>query len=99
MMRMMQLGLYTCQRMFDFISLCFIVYFCVILRLFVIFCYFVKHLNLCYSVYPGPSETVRGSNFYYSWFLLLCFTLCPFVTKMGSNFYFLDRECISKTVK
>jgi len=42
-----------------------------------------------YSVYPGPSETVRGSNFWYSYFcLLLCFTLCPFVTKRGSYFYF-----------
>jgi len=27
-------------------------------------------------------------------FLLLCFTLCPFVTKRGSNFYFLDQDCI-----
>jgi hypothetical protein len=30
--------------------------------------------------------------------LLLRFTLCPFVTKRGSNFY-LDGECISKPVK
>jgi hypothetical protein len=37
----------------------------------------LKLFDLYYSVYPGPSETVRGSNFYYSWFLLLlCFTLC-----------------------
>jgi hypothetical protein len=49
----------------------------------------LKLFDLYYSVYPGPSETVRGSNFYYRWFLLLlCFTLCPFVTKRGSNFYF-----------
>jgi hypothetical protein len=45
MMRMMQLRLYPCQRMFDFISLYFIVSFCVILRLFVIFYYFVKTLK------------------------------------------------------
>jgi len=70
-----------------------------ILRVFVIFCYFVKHLNLYYSVFSGPSETVRGSNFYYNWFLLLCFTFCPFVTKKGEKFLFLDRECISKPVK
>jgi hypothetical protein len=44
--------------------------------------------RLYYSIYPGPSETVRGSNFCYGWFSLLYFTLCPFVTKMGSNFYF-----------
>jgi hypothetical protein len=49
----------------------------------------LKLFDLYYSVYPGHSETVRGSNFYYSWsLLLLCFTLCPFVTKRGSNFYF-----------
>jgi hypothetical protein len=30
----------------------------------------------------------RGSNFCCVWFFLLCFTLCPFVTKRGSNFYF-----------
>jgi hypothetical protein len=53
-------------------------------------CCYVKLLNIYYSVYPGPSETIKGSNFYDSWFLLLCFTLCPFVTKRGSN-YFLDR--------
>jgi hypothetical protein len=29
-----------------------------------------------------------GVIFGCSWFLLLCFTLCPFVTKRGSNFYF-----------
>jgi hypothetical protein len=28
-----------------------------------------------------------GVIFIYSWFLLHCFTLCPFVTKGGSNFY------------
>jgi hypothetical protein len=52
------------------------------------FLLFVKLIDLYYSVYPGPSETVRGSNFYDSWFLLLYFTLCPFVTKRGSNFNF-----------
>jgi hypothetical protein len=49
----------------------------------------LKIFDLYYSVYPGPSETVRESNFYSSYvLLLLCFTLCPFVTKKGSNFYF-----------
>jgi hypothetical protein len=52
--------------------------------------FLLKLFDLYYSVYPGPSETVRGSNFYYSWFLLLLsFTICPFMTKRGSNFYFL----------
>jgi len=41
-----------------------------------------------YFVYPSPSETVRGSNFYDSWLFLLWFTLYPFVTKKVSNFYF-----------
>jgi hypothetical protein len=49
----------------------------------------LKLFDLYYSVYPGPSEIVRGSNFYSSCvLLLLCFTLCPFVTKRESNFYF-----------
>jgi len=53
----------------------------------------LKLFDLYYSVYPGPSETVRGSNFYSSYvLLLLCFTLFPFVTKRGSNFYFLTRN-------
>jgi hypothetical protein len=62
---------------------------------------FAKLFDLYYSVYPGPSETVRGSNFYWGvlFLLLLYFTLYPFVTKRGSNFYFLDVECISKSVK
>jgi len=54
--------------------------------------------RLYYSIYRGPSKTVRGSNFCYGWFLLLYFTPCLFVTKRGSNFY-LDRECIFKPVK
>jgi len=42
---------WTVHMLEDFwVSLCFIGSFCVILRLFVIFCYFVKHLNLYYSV-------------------------------------------------
>jgi hypothetical protein len=58
------------------------------------FSYFVlsfclqKLLDLYYYVYPGLSEIIRGNNLYCSWFLLLYFTLCPFVTKRGSNFYF-----------
>jgi hypothetical protein len=46
--------------------------------------FFFGHILLCF---PGPSETVKGSNFYYSDLSLLCLTLCPFVTKRGSNFY------------
>jgi hypothetical protein len=34
-----------------------------------------------YSVDPCPSETLRGSNFWF--FFLLYFTLSPFVTKNG----------------
>jgi hypothetical protein len=52
--------------------------------------------RLYYSIYPGPSKTVRRSNFVFIFFTL--FTLCPFVTKRVSNFY-LDRECISKLAK
>jgi hypothetical protein len=47
--------------------------------------------GLYYFVYPGPSETFRRRNLCV--FLLLYFTLCPFVTKRGSNFY-LGRDCI-----
>jgi hypothetical protein len=49
---------------------------------------FVITLGFILLCIPGPSETVRGNNSYDSWFLLLCFTLCPFVTKRGNNFYF-----------
>jgi hypothetical protein len=38
-----------------------------------------------YSVYPGPSETFRGSNCCMV-FSLLYFALCPFMTKRGRNF-------------
>jgi hypothetical protein len=62
----------------------------------------LKHFDLYYSVYLGPSETVRGSNFFfifyfilfiYFLFLLLDFyySVLPFVlfvTKRESNFYF-----------
>jgi hypothetical protein len=37
----------------------------------------VKLFDLYYSVYRGPSETVRGSNFYCSWFV--CYSGLPFV--------------------
>jgi hypothetical protein len=63
-------------------------------RLFIVFFYFetisalLKLFGYILLCFPGPSETVRGSNFYESKFFLLCFTLCPFETKRGSNFYF-----------
>jgi hypothetical protein len=41
-----------------------------------IFCCCVITFGFILLCLPGPSETVRGSNFYDSWFLLLCFTLC-----------------------
>jgi hypothetical protein len=56
------------------------------------FCLFstilVKLLDLYYSVYPGPSETVRGSNFYCSWFYYSVLPFVPFVIKRESKFYF-----------
>jgi hypothetical protein len=62
--------------MFDSL-LCFCIFLSfVILRQFLFWLKLFGYLLLCF---PGPSETVRGSNFYDS---------CPFVTKMGSNFYF-----------
>jgi hypothetical protein len=36
------------------------------LDVFLLFDFYVKLFDLYYSVYPGPSETVRGSNFYCS---------------------------------
>jgi hypothetical protein len=54
------------------------------------------HITLFTLVLLRP---LGGVIFIYSWFLLLCFTLYPFVTKRGSNFLFLDRKCISKQVK
>jgi hypothetical protein len=59
--------------MFDFPLF---IFFFVILRHFDSFCYFVKNLNSYYFVNPGPSETVRGSNFYDSWFY---YSVLPFV--------------------
>jgi len=55
---------------------------------FVLFFFFFKTVGPILLCFLGPSETVKGSNFYCSFVLLLCFTLCPFVTKMRSNFYF-----------
>jgi hypothetical protein len=42
------------------------------------------HITLFTLVLLRP---LGGVIFIYSWFLLFCFTLCPFVTKMESNFY------------
>jgi hypothetical protein len=54
-------------------------------RLFFIFLLFwILEPFVCgyyYSVYPCPSGALRGSNFLS--LLLLCFNLCPFVTKKG----------------
>jgi hypothetical protein len=38
---------------------------------------FAKLFDLYYFVYPGPSETVRGSNFY--WGVLFYYSVLPFV--------------------
>jgi hypothetical protein len=45
----------------------------------------VELILLCFL---GPSETVRESNFYSDGCFITLFTLCLFVTKRGSNFYF-----------
>jgi len=45
----------------------------------------VELILLCF---PSPSETVRGSNFYSDGCFITLFTLYPFVTKRGSDFYF-----------
>jgi hypothetical protein len=66
------------------VSLCFYFACCFFLRLFVLFLWcFVKHLQLYYSVYPGPSETIRGSNFYYIWILFTLFYPLSLCDKKG----------------
>jgi hypothetical protein len=72
--------------MFDSL-LCLLTFYCLLLFRDNFFC-FVKTFGYILLCFPGPSKTVRGSNFYDSESLLLCFTLCAFVTKRGSNFYF-----------
>jgi len=60
------------------------------------FCYLFDILGCYYSVYPGPYETFRGSNFWCVGVFDLYYSVVPFVpfvTKRGSNFY-LDRDCI-----
>jgi hypothetical protein len=44
-------------------------------------------MSFIYSIYPCPAETLRGSNLF-ACFSLLIFTLCHFKTKMGSIFIF-----------
>lgn len=61
--------------------------------IFILFIFCWNSWIFYYSVYPSPSETFRGSDFWCVWFLLLCFTLCHFVTKMGNSLY-LHRDCI-----
>jgi hypothetical protein len=60
-MRMLP-GLHPWQRMFDFsfVLLSYVVFETLVL----LSATYVKLLNLYYSVYPSPSETIRGSNFY-----------------------------------
>jgi hypothetical protein len=48
---------------------------------------FVKLVNFITLLTLLLLRPLGGVIFIYNWFLLLCFTLCPFVTKMGSNFY------------
>jgi hypothetical protein len=66
MMRMMQIGLYPCQRMFDFPM--FLLFFCDFLLFFV---NLFKHLNLYYSVSRVLLRPLGGVifmtvGFYYS---------------------------------
>jgi hypothetical protein len=42
-----------------------------------------KTCGLYYSVYPSPSETVRGSNFYFSWCLFILFYPLSLCDKKG----------------
>jgi hypothetical protein len=98
-MRRMRLGLHLWRRMIEFLF----VLLCVVVFLFETFdLYFamLKLFDLYYSAYPGPFETISGSNFYSSCVLLLLgFTLCPFVTKREINFYFWTGNVFPKPVK
>jgi hypothetical protein len=49
---------------------------------------FITIVELILLCFPGPSETVRGVIFISVGCFITLFTLCPFVTKRGSNFYF-----------
>jgi TRAP-type mannitol/chloroaromatic compound transport system permease small subunit len=55
-------------------------------------------LNLYYSVSRVLLRLLGEVIFILVGCFITLFTLCPFVTKSGSNFY-LDRECIYKPVK
>jgi hypothetical protein len=67
-------GLFPCLRMF------FPSYVC---RPFIVFCYFetisalLKPFGYILLCFLGPSETVRGSNFYFNW--LFYYSVLPFV--------------------
>jgi hypothetical protein len=41
------------------------------------------HWGLILLCFPGPSETVRGSNFYYSWFCITLFHPLSLCNKKG----------------
>jgi hypothetical protein len=71
----------------DQVSFCFVLFetFCFN------FCYFllfVKLVTIYYSVSRVLLRPLGGVIFILVGVYLLCFTLCPFVTKRGSNFYF-----------
>jgi hypothetical protein len=74
-MRMMRLGLHVWQRMIEFLLFHFD--FVVFLRHLISLFAMLKLFDLYYSVYPSPSETVRGSNFYCSVFFY--YSVLPFV--------------------
>jgi hypothetical protein len=78
----MRLGLDLWRRMIEFLF----VLLCVVVFLFETFdLYFamLKLFDLYYSVYPGPSKTVRGSNFYSSWFFITLFYPLSLCDKKG----------------
>jgi hypothetical protein len=70
------MGLYLCLRMFDSFMVFLLFLFFVVMKHFVYFSVVITlgFILLCFS---GPSETVRGSNFYYSW--LFYYSVLPFV--------------------
>jgi hypothetical protein len=50
--------------------------------------FFFKYLDLYYAVSQVLLRPLGGVILFHLIVFLLYFTLCPFVTKMGSNFYF-----------
>jgi hypothetical protein len=60
--------------------------------------FFLIIVELILLCFPGPSETVRGSNFMTVSFYYFVLPFVPLRQKGGVIFIF-DRECISKPVK